>query len=176
MSEKINNINHLEKLIDEAILAVDDNFGMPNATQMAKYLADRGVVIKDDKTIIELPCPVGTTLYRIDQYERTCSYHREHRNNLYYCINDYKCKHLFDGKCDAGTDYKIYTIENASAMAILGNAHLFGTRVFLSKEEAETELKKKQEEELHRMLKDAVYLPPHYEGYRDDSDEDEDDV
>lgn len=160
-------IGRLEELIDEAILSVDDNFGIPNATQMAKYLSDRGVVIKDDKTIVELPCPIGSTLYRIDPYERSCSFHHNHRNNLYYCINDYKCRHLCDGKCDDRIEYKIYTIENASAMAILGNAHLFGTRVFLDKEDAERELEKKNAEACEEMLKEAVRLPRSYEGYRD---------
>ena len=172
-------INQLEKLIDDAMSEVDNNFGMPSAKQMAEYLASRGVTIKDDSIVI-LPVPVGTTLYRIDRYSKHCSYHCEHReSNLYYCINDWKCKHLCDGLCDAGFEYKIYTINNADARTILGNAELFGTdRLFLNKDDAERELSRKQAEEIELRKKRGKELPQSYEGYReywDDECEDEDD-
>ena len=41
-------VKALEALIDESMLAVDDNFGMPNARQMAEYLFAHGVIIKKD--------------------------------------------------------------------------------------------------------------------------------
>lgn len=162
-------VKQLEELLDRAILATDDYYGVPNTKQIAEYLIEHGIVLKDDKTIIQLPCPIGTTLYRIDSDKRACSYHWNTRDNMYYCINDSfgVCEHLCDGKCDAHTEYKIYTIENASAMAILSNAHLFGTRVFLNKEEAEKELEKKRAEAREEMLREAVTLPDDYEGYRD---------
>lgn len=172
-------VDKLTSLLADAMMVVSDGeCSIPNVKPIAEYLAKQNVVVKDNKTIIELPCPIGTTLYRIDQYERACSYHHEHRNNLYYCVNDWKCKHLCDGTCNAGIDYQLYTINNANAMTILGNASLFGTRVFLDKEEAERELEKKRAEEKELMVKRGKELPPSYEGYReywDDECEDDDD-
>ena len=70
------------------------------------------------------------------------------------------------------------SIENADAMAILGNAPYFGTRVFIDKEEAERELAKKRAEEAELMVKRGKELPPSYEGYRecweDECEEDDD--
>lgn len=125
--------------------------------------------------LVKLPCPIGSTLYRVDKRTRPCSYHDNTRDNLYYCINDTfgVCKHLYDGKCDAGTDYSIYTIRDASAMVILGNKDYIGTKVFLSKEDAETELAKKQEEERFLMLKNAKTLNYPYDSYYDYFDDDE---
>lgn len=172
-------VDKLTSLLANAMIVVSDGeCSIPNVKPIAEYLAKQNVVIKDDKTIIELPCPIGTTLYRIDKYERACSYHHEHRDNLYYCVNDWKCRHLCDGLCDAGFEYKICTIQDASAMAILGNAELFGTdRLFLDKEEAEKALAKKQAEEIELRKQRGKELPPSYEGYReywDDECEDDD--
>lgn len=115
--------------------------------------------------LVRLPCPVGATMYRIDSRTRACSYHYNTRDNMYYCINDYKCRHICDGKCDAGVDYNIHSINNADAQAILGNSSLIGTRVFLDKEEAEKELLKKREEERRIMLKVAQKLDWQYKAY-----------
>jgi hypothetical protein len=86
---------------------------------------------------------------------------------------------LCDGLCDSGKEYKIFTINNANAMAILGNAELFGTnRLFLDKDEAELEAARLNAEEKELMKKIGVELPPGYEGLRDDWNEyceDEDD-
>lgn len=49
--------NVLEKLLDEAFLASDSNFGMPNTTQVADHLLKNGVVV--------LPCKVGDIVYRV---------------------------------------------------------------------------------------------------------------
>lgn len=175
-------IDKLEKLIDEAIENVDDNFGMPNAHQMAKYLSARNVIVVDSAlnttdpsvgdTVIHLPVPIGTTLYRIDVWQKKCSYHHEHRSNLYYCVNDWKCKHLCDGLCDAGKEYKLFVMENADAKVILANADLFGTnRLFLDKDEADREISRLNAEEKELMKKRGVELPSHYEGLRDGWDE-----
>jgi hypothetical protein len=61
-------VGRLEELIDEAVLAVDDNFGIPNATQMAKYLAERGVVVKNDNALIEfvMPAKIGSLVWIAD--------------------------------------------------------------------------------------------------------------
>ena len=184
-------VNRLESLIDEAILNVDDNFGMPNAKQMAEYLAERNVIVANASTpafvepavgdtIVHLPVPVGTTFYRIDSYSKACSYHHEHReNNLYYCVNDWKCRHLCDGLCDAGKEYKVYPIRNASAQVILGNASLFGTnKLFLDEEEANREAARLNAEEVELRKKRGLELPEYYEGYRehweDECEDDED--
>ena len=128
--------------------------------------------------LIKLPCPLGTTLYRIDSHTRACSYYHNTRDNMYYCINDYKCRHLCDGKCNAGIDYTICTINNATAMAILGNESLIGTRVFLDKESAEKELAKKKEAEQQLMLKASRDFDHPYKAYYCDylyeKDDDED--
>lgn len=139
----------------------------------ADFLAARGVAVVDGVNVIALPCPVGSTLYRIDGHTRACSYHHNTRDSMYYCVNDYNCRHLCDGKCDAGTDYRLFVIKDASAMAILGNADLIGTRVFLNEEEARTALEKKREEERKIMEQEAVKLSPTYECYRDYWDEDD---
>jgi hypothetical protein len=55
--------------------------------------------------LVKLPCSIGSTLYRIDSQTRPCSYHHNTRDNMYYCITDYKCRHICDGKCDAGVNY-----------------------------------------------------------------------
>lgn len=172
------NIEYLTNLINDAIIDARFVAEKLKPARIASYLIQHGVQLHGNPNTISLPCPVGTTLYRIDSYERACSYHHEHRNNLYYCVNDYKCRHLCDGLCNDGFDYEIYTIENASAMAILGNAQYFGTRVFLDKEEAERELEKKRAEETELMVKRGKELPSSYEGYREyweDECEDEDD-
>ena len=173
------NIEHLTNLINDAIIDARFVAEKLKPARIAAYLIQHGVQLHNNPNTISLPCPVGTTLYRIDHYERACSYHDEHRNNLYYCVNDWKCKHLCDGKCNAGVDYKIYTIKNADAQCILGNAQYFGTRVFADKEEAERELEKKRAEEVERMKKAVLELPGYYEGYRehweDECEDDEDD-
>ena len=182
-------VDRLETIIDEAILAVDSNFGMPNAKQMAEYLANHNVVIANERiptfvepavgdTVIKLPVPVGTTFYRIDNHSKACSYHHEHReNNLYYCVNDWKCKHLCDGLCDAGREYKVFTIRNASAQVILSNASLFGTnKLFLDEKDANREAARLNAEEVELRKKRGLELPSYYEGYRENwEDECEDD-
>lgn len=129
--------------------------------------------------LVRLPCPIGTTLYRIDSRTRACSYHHNTRDNMYYCVEDYKCRHICDGKCDAGVDYNIYAMHNASATTILSNKEWIGTRVFLNSEDAEIELAKKQDEEHRITLKvskefnhpyKAYYCNYLYEGPEDDED------
>lgn len=115
--------------------------------------------------LVRLPCPIGSTLYRIDSKTRFCSYHHNTRDNMYYCIEDYRCKHICDGKCNAGIDYHIYEIHNADAKVILGNKDYIGTRVFLTKEEAERELTKKQEKERYFMAKASQEFDHPYAAY-----------
>ena len=101
--------------------------------------------------VVPVPCPVGTTLYRIDYMTKACSYHLNTRSNEYACINDIQCPHLFDGKCDEHIEYSLTVIENANAQVILGNEHLFGTRVFTDEAEARKVLEEKQAEEKKRV-------------------------
>lgn len=90
---------------------------------------------KDKAKYLELPCPIGTDLYRIDRRYKTCSF-RNTRKDEWYCSNVLNCNE----ECDCREEYYIYEIKNADAMAILGNAKYFGTRVFTSREEAEKKL------------------------------------
>ena len=132
------NIEHITRLVNDAIIDARFVAETLKPARIAAYLIKNGVQLHNNPNTISLPCPVGTTLYRIDKYSKACSYHHEHRDNLYYCVNDWKCRHLCDGMCDAGFEYKLYAIENADAMTILGNAELFGTdRLFLDEEEAQ---------------------------------------
>lgn len=90
---------------------------------------------KDRNKFLELPCPIGTDLYRIDSRYKTCSFSGTHKDE-WYCMNVLNCHE----ECDSCKEYYIYEIKNADAMAILGNAKYFGTRVFLTREEAEKKL------------------------------------
>ena len=83
-----------------------------------------------------LPCKVGSTIYRIDEKSKKCSYENEYYDE-FYCRN---CRIRLNGDCDAGKEPYIFVIKDANAQAILGNAHLFGSRAFLSLEEAEKAL------------------------------------
>ena len=101
--------------------------------------------------VVPVPCPVGTTLYRIDYMTKACSYHLNTRSNEYACINDIQCPHLFDGKCDEHIEYSLTVIENANAQVILGNEHLFGTRVFTDETEARKVLEDYKQAEERRL-------------------------
>ena len=84
---------------------------------------------------IELPCIIGTDLYRIDSRYKTCSFKGQHKDE-WYCFNVLNCNE----ECDSNKEYYIYEIKNADAMTILGNSKYLGTRVFTSREEAEKKL------------------------------------
>lgn len=165
----------LKRQLMELIDNMPPHEGKTFEEALVDHLIANRIVINDGTNVISLPCPVGTTLYRIGSTTRACSYHHNTRDNLYYCVNDTfgVCKHICDGKCDAHTEYNIHIIQNANAQVILSNAPLLGTRVFLDKEEAEKELEKKRVEAHDAMLRDAVTLPNSYEGYRDYWDEDD---
>ena len=90
---------------------------------------------KDKSKILELPCSVGTNLYRIDSRNKTCSFKNVHKDE-WYCLNVLNCNE----ECDSIKEYYIYEIKNSDAMTILGNAKYFDTRVFTSREEAEKRL------------------------------------
>ena len=90
---------------------------------------------KDKNKFLELHCPIGTDLYRIDSRPKPCSFKNHHKDE-WYCMNILNCNE----ECDSGEERYIYEIKNADAMAILGNAKHFGTRVFLTREEAEKKL------------------------------------
>ena len=97
---------------------------------IADHLLANGVIL--------LPCKVGSTLYRIDYREQRCSPENVSYDQ-YYCR---ECQHLEFGFCDYRRKVPyIYEMRNATAQTILGNEHLFGTRVFLTREEAEKALK-----------------------------------
>ena len=90
---------------------------------------------KDKSKILELPCSVGTNLYRIDSRNKTCSFKNVHKDE-WYCSNVLNCNE----ECDSVEEHYIYEIKNSDAMAILGNQKYFGTRVFASRDEAERKL------------------------------------
>lgn len=95
---------------------------------LTDYLLANGVIV--------LPCKVGSTIYRIDEMSKHCSHEGEYYDE-YYCR---KCRHLLNGDCDSRKEPYIKEIKNANAQTILGNEHLIGTRVFLTREEAEKAL------------------------------------
>lgn len=94
---------------------------------------------EDKSKFLELPCPIGTDLYRIDSRNKPCSF-KSHHKDEWYCMNVLNCNE----QCDSGKEYYIYEIKNADAMTILGNAKYFGTRIFLTREEAEKKLEELQ--------------------------------
>lgn len=101
-----------------------------NVFPICKYFQDKS-------KFIELPCPIGTDLYRIDS--RTIPCHRGKRErDEYSCQNFLHC--YLNNECDLREEYYIFEMENADAMTILGNQKYFGTRVFTSREEAEKRL------------------------------------
>ena len=61
----------LIKVLNEAFIKCDDNFGMPNIEQVADYLIANGV--------IPLPCKVGDTIYRCgDPIKKVYEWEIEH--------------------------------------------------------------------------------------------------
>ena len=118
--------DRLKELIkDSSHYVCDDELLLDRITD---HLLANGVIV--------LPCRVGSTLYRIDEISKQCSYENEHYDE-FYCRN---CRIRLNGDCDARKEPYIFVIQNANAQAILGNQHLIGTRVFLTKEEAEKAL------------------------------------
>ena len=94
---------------------------------------------KDKSTFIELPCPIGTTLYRIGQYVRPCSLYQTYKNKA-YCRDLHNCPNLTNNKCDSNIEYHIIELPSANALNILMSQKDFGTRVFLTREDAQKKL------------------------------------
>lgn len=92
---------------------------------------------KNKSKLIELSCPIGTNLYRIDSRIIPCHRNQRERDE-YSCQNYLHC--YLDKECDLGKEYYIFEMENADVMTILGNQKYFGTRVFTSREEAEKKM------------------------------------
>lgn len=101
-------------------------------TALADYLLKNGVIVP--------PCKVGSTLYRIDTIGVKCSHENSYYDE-YWCGG---CPHREIGDCDARKEPYIFVMENAKAQTIFGNEHLFGTRVFLTREEAEEALERSE--------------------------------
>ncbi len=143
--------------VDEAPQMIKATTWRDADTIEAPYINTDTTFLKLEERLIEVenvvpvPCPVGSTLYRIDYMTKACSYHLNTRSNEYACINDIQCPHLFDGKCDEHIEYSLTVIENANAQVILGNEHLFGTRVFTDEAEARRVLEEKRAEEKKRV-------------------------
>lgn len=63
--------DRLKKLLNEAFIKSDDNFGMPSIRQVTDYLVENGV--------IALPCKVGDTIYRCgDPIKKVYEWEIEH--------------------------------------------------------------------------------------------------
>lgn len=101
--------------------------------ECADYMLANGVIV--------LPCKVGSTIYRIDEMSKQCSYENEHYDE-FYCRN---CRIRLNGDCDARKEPYIFVIRNANAQTILGNEHLIGTRAFFTREDAEKALAERSE-------------------------------
>lgn len=111
------------------------HYDLCNELNGVEYPGPCDYFFKDKNKFLELPCPIGTDLYRIDSRPKPCSFKNHHKDE-WYCMNILNCNE----ECDSGEEHYIYEIKNADAMAILGNAKYFGTRVFLTREEAEKKL------------------------------------
>ena len=92
---------------------------------------------KDKTKIIELPVPVGTDLYRIDERDVLCCFNQREKDD-WYCQNVLDCYFFYT--CKPKKEYYIFEMKNADAMTILGNQKYLGSRVFTSKEEAEEKI------------------------------------
>ena len=131
--------DRLIELLDKKITIVelvdsDEVWTNKKIAELADHLLAEGVIV--------LPCKVGSTIYRIDYREQRCSRENESYDE-YYCR---ECPHLELGYCDYRREVPyIYVIKDANAQAILGNQHLFGTRAFLTREEAEKALERSED-------------------------------
>ena len=108
--------------------STNTNLSIWNAIERLADLEDK----IEDGTLIELPCKVGSTIYRIDFMPVHCS----HRNSYYHEYWCGGCPHLKLGDCDYKEKPYIFVIKNAKAQEILGNEHLIGSRAFLTEAEA----------------------------------------
>ena len=122
----------LIELLKSGIKQLEHQVGARTFGDLADHLLANGVVA--------LPCKVGSTIYRIDERRKQCSHENEYYDE-YYCRN---CRHRLNGNCDARKEPYIFVIKDASAQTILGYEHLFGSRAFLTKEEAEKALAERE--------------------------------
>ena len=111
--------DRLKKLLNEAFIKSDDNFGMPSIRQVTDYLVENGV--------IALPCKVGDQVFVVYGYEI------QHAS-------------VYSMKIESEDDHFVFIIK---CMVEQGGARfekfLFGKTVFLTREEAEKALKERPE-------------------------------
>ena len=108
---------------------------------ICRYIdAEKCPNFQDASKFIELPCPVGTTLYKVYSYMHTCSLYKTCKNEI-YCRDLHNCPNLTNNKCDSHIEYHILELPNAHALNILMVQKDFGTRVFLTREDAERKVR-----------------------------------
>lgn len=95
---------------------------------------------KDISKIVELPCSIGTTLYKIYNYVHPCSLYRTCKNE-HYCKDLHNCPNFSNGHCDSRIEFHLVELPNAQALNILMSQKDFGTKVFLTKEDAERKVR-----------------------------------
>ena len=111
----MNQRDRLMGLLDNAFVKCDDNFGMPNTSQVADYLLDNGVIVS--------PCKVGDAVYlpRKNDWGDILSYEVIEvgidQDGLFFVINDEDQEHILIDE--------------------------IGEEVFLTREEAEQTLEEK---------------------------------
>ena len=121
--------DRLKKLVNEAFIKSDDNFGMPSIKQVTDYLVANGV--------IALPCNVGDTLYYYSpDYGTILPYFVESINIRYLGDEGEHCIYTFETNCLHGDELMD---------SIDFELDEIGKTVFLTREEAEKALKERPE-------------------------------
>lgn len=121
--------DRLIKVLNEAFIKSDDNFGMPNIEQVTDYLVANGVVV--------LPCKVGDTVYYYSpDYGAILPYFVESINICYLGDEGEHCIYTFESNCHHGDELMD---------SIDFELDEIGKTVFLTREEAEKALKERSE-------------------------------
>ena len=111
----MNQIDRLIELLDNAFVKCDDNYGMPNSSQVADCLLENGVIVP--------PCKVGDKVYVPSGDEE------------FDWVDEYKVKYFY---CSSKGIDRLYI--ECGTMGNNFRPKDFGKTVFLTREEAEKSL------------------------------------
>lgn len=93
---------------------------------------------EEEGRLVVLPCKVGDTLYAILHRRTLCTVQGRE-------FEEYSCSGCEEEKCDSYLECFVWENKFATLEWIVGNLRKFGKTVFLTREEAEEELKKMKE-------------------------------
>ena len=120
MESRMTERDRLKKLLNEAFIKSDDNFGMPSIRQVTDYLVENGV--------IALPCKVGDQVFVVYGYEI------QHAS-------------VYSMKIESEDDHFVFIIKcMVSQRGARFEKFIFGQTAFLTLEEAEKELEDMRKE------------------------------